>query len=231
MIEKIEIEGVPYTIVYASVIGKGKEENQDSIRVYFDDDKAIVVVCDGLGSARFSAEGSRKASSILLDFLKEEEIDYEAMPMSVLREWMKSVSGNPNLYDTTLKFIRISKDKVDFGGVGDGAIDILSDGKFHHFSPEHTFSNQTDTLMSFDLKKTFWRKEFPAKGFLSGMISTDGFSEDLDANAEKQFLRESASAVLKDPISFEADLEATLRDWPIKTNLDDKTVAFIIKGE
>ena len=61
---RINLGNSCYTIVSCSVMGEGKIENQDSIKLYHDENQIIIVVADGLGSAIYSKKGSQKITSL-----------------------------------------------------------------------------------------------------------------------------------------------------------------------
>lgn len=222
----IELAGREYRVIAHSVIGIGKVENQDSFRVYSNPENLIVVVCDGLGSAPFSREGAEKACSIAIECLKEWKD--ENIRSEIFHRWKDSVGGKPLLYDTTLKFIRIGKTNITIGGVGDGWIVLSKDGEQPSiYSQDHVFSNQTDSLMTFDLKEKFWMKTMSANSCDFFLISTDGFSEDMEASDISPFVTDTCGSIDRDHDGFEKELISTLSNWPIKTNADDKTVVMI----
>ena len=61
---RINLGNSCYSVVSCSVMGEGKIENQDSLKIYHDENQIIIVVADGLGSAIYSKEGSSKIVSI-----------------------------------------------------------------------------------------------------------------------------------------------------------------------
>ena len=107
-------------IVGCSVMGNGKIENQDSVEIRQTNDSLIIVVADGLGSAAYSKEGSEKAVKITADILAQK--DYENLSEKILSLWKENLQGHINQYDTTIKFIQITNEKIIVGGVGDGWI-------------------------------------------------------------------------------------------------------------
>lgn len=226
----IELAGRDYRVIAHSVIGIGKTENQDSFMVYSNPENLIVVVCDGLGSAPFSREGAEKACSIAIECLRERKD--ENIQSEIFHRWKDAVGGKPLLYDTTLKFIRIGKSDITIGGVGDGWIVLSKDGeKPSIYSQDHVFSNQTDSLMTFDLKEKFWMKTISAESCDFLLISTDGFSEDMEASNISSFVSDTCESIDKDHEGFEQELKSILSNWPIKTNADDKTVVMIRRAK
>lgn len=224
--DDVKIGNRIYSIIGCSVIGNGKIENQDSYECYSDDKQIIITVADGLGSATFSKEGSSKIVKLLIDIIRE-EISDEQIPLKLLNRWKVAVGGNLNLYDTTIKFIHITNDRIKYGGVGDGWIAINTTDELISLCASNTFSNQTDSILSFDLKNKFINKEISSDGTKNILISTDGFSEDIEKENGKAFMDDVYNQMIKDRKAFEEDIRATLENWPIESNKDDKTVIFI----
>lgn len=213
-------------IVGCSAMGNGKIENQDSVKIRQTSDSLIVVVADGLGSAAYSKEGSEKAVKITADILAQK--DYENLSEKILSLWKENLQGNINQYDTTIKFIQITNEKIIVGGVGDGWIALKNNDAIKSFIVENSFSNQTDSILSIGLDKKFWIEEFNINEYDTTIIATDGFSEDINKEDAFEFLKQSGNEIKKDIDIFAIDLEETLSNWPVQTNRDDKTVVFIV---
>lgn len=213
-------------IVGCSVMGSGKIENQDSIEIRQTNDSLIVVVADGLGSAAYSKEGSEKAVKITADILTQN--CYENLSEKILSLWKENLQGNINQYDTTIKFIQITNEKIIVGGVGDGWIALKNNNDIKSFVVENSFSNQTDSILSIGLDKKFWIEEFDSKEYDTMIIATDGFSEDINKEDAFEFLKQAENEIKEDIEIFATDLEETLSNWPVQTNRDDKTVVFVV---
>lgn len=228
---KVTIDNKTYLIIIASIIGEGKTENQDSVDLLYDDKQIIVALADGLGSAIFSKEGSSKIVNITLDLLAQEKI--KNLPNNILQEWSNSINDNLELYDTTIKFIKIMTDKIIYGGIGDGWIAIKDINDFISVTSNNVFSNQTDSILSFNLTDKFLIKEINNTNITSIIIASDGFSEDIDKQNGYKFLEEIDKSINVDEEKFCKDIQNTLENWPVKTNRDDKTVVFInlLKGD
>lgn len=228
--ETVKIGDQTYSVIACSVMGGGKIENQDSYEIYYDDNQLIVAVADGLGSAVYSKEGSSKIVKLLIDVLKE-EVEDPRIPFELLQRWKIAVNGNLNLYDTTIKFVWIKNGLIKYGGVGDGWITINTKSELISLCASNTFSNQTDSILSFDLKSKFINKETEVKHVLNLLISTDGFSEDIEKKNGKALLDDIYEQINRDSVSFEKDIVSTLENWPVESNKDDKTVVFIQREE
>lgn len=213
-------------VVGCSVMGNGKIENQDSVEIRQTNDSLIIVVADGLGSAAYSKEGSEKAVKITADILAQK--NYENLSEKILSLWKENLQGHINQYDTTIKFIQITNEKIIVGGVGDGWIALKNNSDVKSFVVENSFSNQTDSILSIGLDKKFWIQEFNSNKYNTMIIATDGFSEDINKEEAFEFLKQAENEIKTNMENFATDLEETLINWPVQTNRDDKTVVFVV---
>ena len=230
--KKVKLSSKNISVYAFSVIGEGKIENQDSFQIYSDENQVIIVVADGLGSAAYSKEGSQRITEVAIEILSNTD-DYSSIYLNILNEWKKELEGNINQYDTTLKFLKIINDKIIYGGVGDGWISIKSDKGLVNMIAENAFSNQTDSILSFNLKEKFTVNEYGLSDNLVGLVSTDGFSEDMDKDNSIGLLDGIDKELASNEESFIEDTKNTLLNWPVETNRDDKTVVIfkIEEGE
>ena len=223
---RINLGDSRYTIVSCSVRGEGKIENQDSLNIYYDKNQIVIAVADGLGSAIYSKEGSLKIVEVTTRLLSE-ELDISDIAFKIQFEWKDGLEGNLNLYDTTIKFIKITESDVLYGGIGDGWIAFRTSDNFKDMVSINSFSNQTDTILSFDLRNKFRIEGFKTEIFKTALISTDGFSEDIDKENGESFLTAVSEQIILDSEAFKREIEETMTHWPVETNKDDKTVVFI----
>lgn len=230
--KKVKLPSKNISVYAFSVMGEGKIENQDSFKIYSDENQVIIVVADGLGSAAYSKEGSQRITEVAIDILSNTD-DFNGVYLNILNEWKKELEGNINQYDTTLKFLKIKNDMIVYGGVGDGWISIKSDKCLVNMVAENTFSNQTDSILSFNLKEKFNVNEYELGDNLVGLVSTDGFSEDMDKDNSFGLLDGIDKELASNEESFIEDTKNTLLNWPVETNRDDKTVVIfkIEEGE
>ena len=230
--KKVKLSSKNISVYAFSVMGEGKIENQDSFQIYSDENQVIIVVADGLGSAAYSKEGSQRITEVAIEILSNTD-DYSSIYLNILNEWKKELEGNINQYDTTLKFLKIINDKIIYGGVGDGWISIKSDKGLVNMIAENAFSNQTDSILSFNLKEKFTVNEYGLSDNLVGLVSTDGFSEDMDKDNSIGLLDGIDKELASNEESFIEDTKNTLLNWPVETNRDDKTVVIfkIEEGE
>ena len=230
--KKVKLSSKNISVYAFSVMGEGKIENQDSFKIYSDENQVIIVVADGLGSAAYSKEGSQIITEVVIEILSNTD-DFNGVYLNILNEWKKELEGNINQYDTTLKFLKIKNDVIVYGGVGDGWISIKSDKGLVNMVAENTFSNQTDSILSFNLKEKFSVNEYELSDNLVGLVSTDGFSEDMDKDNSFGLLDGIDKELASNEESFVEDTKNTLLNWPVETNRDDKTVVIfkIEEGE
>ena len=228
-IKEFVIGGYRYNVIGISVIGKKKIENQDSFLINSDESSLNIVVADGLGSAPFSKEGADHICRICIESLKN-KLDSDAI-LKLKEDWKLSVKSDYEKYDTTIKFLRFTDKDITFGGVGDGWICIKNNGNIDSYEQPHTFSNQTDSILSIDLISKFTSKGSEAGKEVVALISTDGFSEDIDKNNLSELLNDIENGISDDVYSFAEEMENDLKNWPVETNCDDKTVVFVLRKE
>ena len=228
-IKEFVIGGYRYNVVGVSVIGKKKIENQDSFLIDADKTSLNVVVADGLGSAPFSKEGADHICRLCTEALRN-KLNSDAI-LKLKEDWKLSVKSDYEKYDTTVKFLRFTDNDITFGGVGDGWICIKNNGNIDSYEQPHTFSNQTDSILSIDLISKFVSKDFEAGKEVVALISTDGFSEDIDKNNLSELLNDIENGINDDVYSFAEEMENALKNWPVETNCDDKTVVFVLRKE
>lgn len=224
--KKHQLAGYTISVFAFSEMGQGKIENQDSFGVYADKKQLIVAVADGLGSAAYSKEGSQKIVSVAIDVLSHTD-SYETASNDILLKWKPGIEGNINQYDTTLKFVKITKQQIVYGGIGDGWIAFSGLSGLQSLTTVGSFSNQTDSILSVDLNRKFIVKETDITSIQMGLISTDGFSEDVDKEKAKQMLDDLDNELSVNEQAFIKEITQTLENWPVETNRDDKTVIFI----
>ena len=225
-LKKHRIAGYTISIFAFSEKGQGKLENQDSFCIYSDEKQLIIAVADGLGSAVYSKEGSQKIVSVASDVLSHTD-SYETIADDIVKKWNALIQGNINQYDTTLKFVKITDNDVIYGGIGDGWIAFTETNKLHSLTVDNSFSNQTDSILSFNLKSKFIVEKISTECLHIGLIATDGFSEDIDKENALQMFNDVEKELSDNEESFISEMMKTLINWPVKTNRDDKTVVFI----
>lgn len=224
-IKEVILGNKSYCLVGLTQPGKGKTENQDSFSFYNDEECIIGVVADGLGSAIKAAAGAKAVCEATISVLKQDFL-VENLSQEILITWKKTLNGNPLAYDTTLRFFKIHKNNVLVGGVGDGWTSILNGNSFISFEAKNKFANQTESMMSYDMKECFWIQRFEARDSILISIATDGYSEDIDKALAESYLAEVALSI-QEPEKFLFKMQHLLQNWPVESNRDDKTVIFV----
>ena len=212
-------------MIGCSVKGRGKSCNQDHFRCYADKNKVMCVIADGLGSAINSETGSKNICEVAMAILKGCN-DYSHFSELLKEQWIKSLPYKPISCDTTFKFFVITEEEIFYGGIGDGWICGIIDGELLYYSVHNNFANQTDSMMSIAYEEKFklFQKKYKEISILS--LATDGFSEDIDSESISRFLCDCIEIIREKKEEFADELERLIENWPIQSNIDDKTVVF-----
>ena len=209
-----------------SQVGFDKDENQDSFSYGNANNLFAISVCDGLGSATHSAEGSKYAAEKMVEC----QLNYNK-PLEFQKIWMNHFPDNKQFeYNTTARFIKIDRKYISYGGVGDGLIAFLKGKKVINQTSHGDFSNQTSSIVDPYFVENYYESNFEFRKECICLICTDGFSEDLEAEALKELLKTAKESLRDNKKSHEFDeaIKSLLENWPNKTNGDDKTIAFVL---
>jgi serine/threonine protein phosphatase PrpC len=222
----------------SSIIGTShkanKKPNQDYFLVRNRKKTAFAVVCDGLGSKKYSHYGSRLLSRLLKAFciFFSEDLNRVRIVITIvsfLWRLLTFLFGSSN-FDSTCQFILAKGKYLVIGQLGDGLITISkNDSLTFYESKLDLFINETNSI--FRSKPKDWQFKvvnINQNESLSLSIMTDGISNDIVKANYKNFLKEiiinlSELASLEKKELF---LHALLQSLPNKHNRDDKT--FII---
>jgi len=205
--------------------------NQDAFIVKKFNWGIVGVVCDGLGSKKYSHIGSKALTKAIIevskifDFKTSRIEQFEVLVKSI---WEKEIYPySKNECSTTLLFVIVKQNKVYIGRVGDGAIGIL--GKYDQLVEESkdTFTNFT-TPFGRD-EKIEWNI-FDENEIYSITLCSDGISEDIQKDKILDFFK---GYVLKYSAKKhrerKKDIKRWLRNWPVKGHSDDKTIVALFK--
>ncbi|MCH5165492.1 MAG: protein phosphatase 2C domain-containing protein [Clostridiales bacterium] len=218
-----KLNNVDYTLLGCSVKGAEKELNQDAFIIYGDDSHIICLVADGLGSAINAEIGSKAICKVAKELILDDGIT-DNFPNVLKRKWAEELDVNPNSCDTTFKFIVVDKDEIVFGGIGDGWIIGIVDGRFFEHRNANNFSNQTESILSVGYEDRFQVVKLPYKQIQILSLATDGFSEDIESAKVEEFITQCLSELNNGEETFLNHLGTMMANWPIKTNQDDKTI-------
>jgi len=211
---------------------KNNIPNQDSFIVKEYNWGIVGVVCDGLGSKKYSHIGSNALVksivqvSEVFDFSK----DITLFEPLVFDEWKENI--NPYKEEetsTTLLFVIIKNSKIYIGRVGDGAIAIFGKDSLLIEEDKDSFTNYTtpfgrDTLIEWEI--------YDEVEVDSIIICSDGISEDIEHDKKLDFFS-SYLLNYKDMNSKirTKEIEKWLENWSVRGHTDDKTIVALIKGK
>lgn len=221
-----------------SIIGSYHNINQDFFYTKPYRDGYIMVVSDGMGSKIHSHIGSKCICESVYDVISNFKYDLDLISFkdvlySCHNEWKKRLIE----YDitecyATLLVVVLRAGKLQAARLGDGFIAIYTDNEVTclYDKKEDFFLNETDCLKDDFVREKVEVIEIEFKKFHGVISCTDGIEigrmqeNDLSSFA-KEFIREY-SIREKDEILLE--VENWLTSWP---GSDDKTLAFMMKGE
>ncbi len=227
--ETVQIGPHTYNLLGFSVCGRPDKINQDSFGFLHKDDCIVAVIADGLGSAPLSQIGSRNMVETVFEIMSgPEPVDVWGQ---ISETWRSSLQGEPEQYDTTCKFVCIRNENVIMGSIGDGWLGFADTNGYHELDNEPMFTNITSSICSQNMvEKATLIVSDACDTPMMGM-STDGFSEDLDKDSRCNFLHDIMETVVVDPKGLYSEITATMHNWPVESNKDDKTLVLIRRVE
>ncbi len=223
----------------ASARGKShiklKKPNQDSFLVDNKEDYILAVVCDGLGSKKYSHVGSKKLCKILKKQInkcfKLKSLDIEELIPVLKIKWKRAIWPIPaHKADTTCIFVVLSKKNIIMCQIGDGLCALRSGDELIILSPKNDdFSNETTTFFKSSIKD--WRVEvlnIEKECNYKILLCTDGISEDLKFEVLSDFIEEIANAINNQSgYKDNEEILEIINNWPNKYSNDDKTMVVI----
>ena len=221
----------------ASVRGKmhiqNKLPNQDAFLVDNSRYYTLAVVCDGLGSKKYSRVASHRLCKIIKKEVqkrfKKRALEPYDLVTSIQSKYKKRIwPFNFNNCDTTCLFSLISSTSIMLFQLGDGlnAI-VINDDIVKCENAEKDFTNETRAFGN--SKKSDWlfkmvKKEENTKYEL--ILCTDGISEDIIDDTAVEFIHTVSEKTIgknkNNPI-----LKDILDSWPNKYSSDDKTIVVV----
>jgi hypothetical protein len=229
-----------WSVMGATVRGpqhrKEKKPNQDAWLGRLARDSVMAVVCDGMGSRKHSATGSRAACRAVADAVRHWGSIPEAPPELLLRLihalWNVRVhqTGRDECATTCL-FAAITKhERLVLAQLGDGLVMLKTPhGIIALESPNDRFGNTTTGLgVAKDIRE--WRVHVEPKitGEAVIMLATDGVADDLLPEKRDGFIHFLVERYGRLPAAGRSRAIAkSLREWPTPRHLDDKTVAVL----
>ena len=206
--------------------------NQDSFIVKKYSWGIVGVICDGLGSKKYSHIGSKalvnaitKAAQ-LFDFEKDINL-FEPLVKSL---WDINIFPYaPNETSTTLLFSIVKNKKVYIGRIGDGAIVVFGKESILLEEDKNMFTNYT-TPFGRD-QKIQWCI-FDESEIDSIVMCSDGISEDLKKDKLLDFFQnyiDNYKNIQSNKRVYE--IKQWLKNWPVKGHSDDKTIVALVKAK
>ena len=210
---------------------KNGTPNQDSFMIKKFQWGIVGVVCDGLGSKRYSDIGSKGLSnaiikaSTIFNFQTSKLELFEPLVKSL---WKKNIYPYPqNDCSTTLLFTVINDNKVFVGRVGDGAIGILGANTILLEESKDSFTNYTTP---FGREESIKWQIFDAQDVDSISLCSDGISEDIKKNKLLDFFKEYVLKYTNEKQrKRKKEIALWLKNWPVKGHTDDKTIVSLVK--
>lgn len=227
--------------VGASVTGPAnsarKRLKQDAWGLYRRSWGTLAVVCDGLGSKKYSRQGAMAACLAVRDAVASlHDIrvvsEYKSLPEKVWKAWLDRLGAlDPDECMTTCLFVL----KTDYGWfgaqLGDGFLGFLTVDerlKFCEPDPLHTF-NLTSAL-SQQNPANAWRILEPhaEKAVKGAVLATDGVSDDIRPDSYVELLGDLIKEYQSlNQITRYNNLRNELITWETPHHLDDKTLVVL----
>jgi len=229
-----------------SVIGKDKAINQDDCLIGCSEEKglAYIFVADGLGSCKYSDQGSKRINAIAENWVLNELPKYRDLTDSVANifykklvdAWEDSFLKTEKYYDydTTFHAAVYYRDAIMIGGIGDGmaVISIEGDNPTDVIDASDLFSNVTNSMCTLDVRDKIGGYTFKFssdKAYAAIILSSDGIADDLIPE-KKLTLPEYFYSTINDSgvAALQSEIEEWLTDWQTEGHSDDKTIAYMI---
>lgn len=234
------MERLPY-IIGATVAGPPKlkegRENQDAILCEKMPHYLLGVVCDGMGSKPFSAQGAKAAtlavSQAMKTWMENGNRSPERLIKLIHQDWnIRVESHGARDAATTCLFVAIDQQGNGIAAqLGDGLICWTRRGASFHILEEakEGFVNETTGL---GISKNIhdWRF-LKIAGFEKNdsiYLLSDGVSEAVDKEQRIPFLKYLKASYCKWPLVLRrSQLRKSLLQWPNPAHSDDKSVCII----
>ncbi|MGJ0303582.1 protein phosphatase 2C domain-containing protein [Aliarcobacter cryaerophilus] len=205
--------------------------NQDSCVVKKFSWGIVGVVCDGLGSKKYSHIGSKALvdaivkTAQLFDFEKDIEL-FEPLLKSL---WDINISPyTENETSTTLLFCIVKNKKIYIGRVGDGAIAIVGKESLLLEEDKDMFTNYT---IPFGRNEKIRWYIYQDSEIDSIVMCSDGISEDLKKDKLLDFFKSYIVNYQNMKANKRAyEIKKWLKSWPVRGHSDDKTIVALVKA-
>ena len=221
--------------IHSAIIkGPKKEKLQDALGIINQTQFTLLIVADGLGSAKNSDFGAKKAiiavEKAVNQWRKLEKKEIKVL-IQLIHFYWNLLIGDSDFEKkdclTTCLFAYIDKTskRILLGQLGDGLLLIKSKGKtvFVKSIEDYNYTKSLGSSKSY----SDWNIEnvvYDINDFTL-LITTDGISEDLFENKEDEFAESIIQKLLKLKRNKRNNyLNQLLENWPTKFHTDDKTI-------
>jgi len=205
--------------------------NQDSFIIKKYSWGVVGVVCDGLGSKKYSHIGSKALVNAIAKaaqlFSFEKDINlFEPLVKSL---WDINIFPyTPDDTSTTLLFSIIKNKKVYIGRVGDGAIVVFGKNNLLLEEDKSIFTNYT---VPFGREEKIQWYIFDENEINYIAMCSDGISEDIQRDKILDFFTqyiENYKNMNSQKRVYE--IKQWLKNWPVRGHSDDKTIVVLVKA-
>ncbi len=235
MLKKIKMSGNQWEGWGVSEIGplhiKENIPNQDAYIVKKYSWGIVGVVCDGLGSKKYSHIGSHSLVNAVVKTAQLFDFEKDLGLFEPLLKSLWDINIFPYSEDdvsTTLLFSIIKHNKVYVGRVGDGVIGILGKNCFIVEENKDMFTNYT---VPFGREEKISWAIFDENDVEYVVMCSDGISEDLHNDRILDFFKKYVSnyrGIFTVKRNYE--IKNWLKNWPVKGHSDDKTIVALVKA-
>lgn len=218
-------------------------ENQDSFSIREYKFGTVMVVADGLGSLVYSKIGSKMVCEAVCEASKiwinndNKNIRNLIKLIHILWEMKISPYEKKDCGTTCLFSIFINDtNKVIIGQIGDGLLAYIKDNELSILKEKNDdFLNITNSMHNVKKFSEWTYDEFILENNnLTLLMCTDGISEDIVENKEKEFILELENILvnIKSMKQRNRKLKKILKFWKTPYSDDDKTIIlYMKKGE
>lgn len=190
----------------------------------------VGVVCDGLGSKKYSHIGSQELVNAVIQTAKIFDFKKDINLFEPLLKSLWDINISPysqNDTSTTLLFTIVKHKKVYIGRVGDGAIAIFGKNNLLVEEDKDMFTNYT-VPFGRDEKISWYIFDEDAVNYI--VMCSDGISEDIQKDKILDFFENYVTnykSIFPRKRNFE--IMQWLTSWPVKGHSDDKTIVALLK--
>jgi len=204
--------------------------NQDSYTVKKYSWGIVAVVCDGLGSKKYSHIGSEALVNAVAKTAQLFDFEKDLYLFEPLLKSLWDINIYPYTQDetsTTLLFTIIKNNKIYIGRVGDGAIAIFGKESLLVEENKDMFTNYT-TPFGRDEKIEWHIFDNSEVDYI--LMCSDGISEDLKKDKLLDFFQNYIDNYKNmQPNKRAFDIKKWLQNWPVRGHSDDKTIVALTK--